>query len=47
MIVLENSISQNGAEFVALVETEKKSQFLFFSSSSFSSLLAALMCGNS
>ena len=48
MIVLENSISQNGAEFVALVETEKKSQFLFFSSSSsFSSLQAALMCGNS
>ena len=30
MIVLENSISQNGAEFVALVETEKKVNFFFF-----------------
>ena len=48
MIVLENSISQNGAEFVALVETEKKKSIsFFFSSSSFSSLQAALMCGNS
>ena len=30
MIVLENSISQNGAEFVALVETEKKKSISFF-----------------
>ena len=30
MIVLENSISQNGAEFVALVETEKKKPISFF-----------------
>ena len=48
MIVLENSISQNGAEFVALVETEKKKvNFFFFLLLPSASLQAALMCGNS